>query len=88
MWMRSLSATATTVVATVAMARGGEASMWDGGMFYVYFSFAFPLIMFASVQLVELWLDSMPSQVRSCDITHTTAYQQTFFLAHIFEKRK
>lgn len=64
--MGSLSAAGTTVVATVAMARTGEASLWDGGMFYVYYSFAFPLLMFAGMEVLELWLNYLPPQVRSC----------------------
>ena len=54
-----------TTVSSVALARRGEASLWDDGMFYVYYTGGFPLVIFACVQLLELWLHSLPAQVKS-----------------------
>ena len=64
-WMGSLSGVLVTTVSSVALARRGEASLWDDGMFYVYYTGGFPLIIFACVQLLELWLHSLPAQVKT-----------------------
>lgn len=51
------------LVYVVAAARGGNAALWDDGMFFVYYSISVPAGVFSAVHLIRIWIDSLPSKV-------------------------
>lgn len=64
----SLYSAGCALVFTVAAARTGNATLWDGGMLQVFYTFVVPNVAFAGSAVGELWVDALPSQVSSLHV--------------------
>lgn len=66
---RSVWTGSTAFTFSVAAFRGKGASLFDGGMLQAVYTWCVPVSFLSTVLWLEFWLESIPSQVRLCEVT-------------------